>query len=100
MKSIAPPDPRLELWLRRSVWLGCALLLLIPAARGHSALLGWLPLWLLGMPLTAWWALHRFRLPHRPAHTAAVSLHRRRRRGPQALRRRPSFVTTRHTQAA
>lgn len=54
---------RLELLLRRAVVLGALAVLLIPAARGSSEWLGWLPLWLLGMPLVAWWALHRFPLP-------------------------------------
>ena len=98
--GIATPDPRLDLWVRRSLWLGCTLLLLVPAARGHSQWLGWMPLWLLGMPLTAWWALHRFRLPQRPRDTPSVLLHRRRRRGPQALRHRPSFTVSRQVQAA
>jgi hypothetical protein len=42
---------------------GLALVLVWPAARGSSAWLGWLPMWLVGMPLVAWWALLRFPLP-------------------------------------
>lgn len=100
MNTIATPDPRLDLYLRRSVWLGCAALLLIPAARGHSEWLGWLPLWLLGMPLTAWWALHRFRLPRlSPAQLTAPS-YRRRRRGAQARRRNQPLVARRLPHAA
>ncbi|MBW3550778.1 MAG: hypothetical protein KY442_08135 [Proteobacteria bacterium] len=60
-----PIDPRLEATLRYAVAIGAVLLLLLPAARGHHAQLGWLPLWLLAMPLSAWWALHRFPLPGR-----------------------------------
>jgi hypothetical protein len=56
-------DPMLEEILRGAVAVGAVLLLLVPAARGHHAQLGWLPLWLLGMPMMAWWAAHRFRLP-------------------------------------
>ncbi len=37
--------------------------LLIPAARGHHEWLGWLPLWLVGMPLSAWWSLRGFPVP-------------------------------------
>jgi prolyl oligopeptidase len=48
--------------------------LLIPAARGSSEWLGWLPLWLVGMPLAAWWSLRGFPLP-----AVAVRLPRRRR---------------------
>lgn len=79
----AAPDPRLERALRRAVAVGLALVLLFPFARGQLPWLGWAPLWLLGMPLAAWWALHRFRLPRwpRPAD------HRRRRVRAQARRR-------------
>lgn len=74
---------------------GVALVLVWPAARGHSEWIGWLPLWLVGMPLAAWWALYRFRLPARWRHRALAP----RRRGPQATRaRRPSRV--RWSQAA
>lgn len=95
----AMPDPRLDLWLRRSVWLGCALLVLLPAARGDSQLLGWLPLWLLGMPVTAWWALHRFRLPHWQRIPSNAPGHRRR-RGAQARRRSQPLITRRLPRAA
>src|SRR5690606_4000255 len=39
--------------LRYAVAVGATLVLLVPAARGESAV-GWLPLWLVGMPLCAW----------------------------------------------
>lgn len=62
-------DPRFEEALRYAVAIGAVLVLLLPVARGSHAAIGWLPLWLLGMPLSAWWALHRFsaqarRRPH------------------------------------
>lgn len=80
------PDRRLRIALWRMLWLGAAAVLLLPAARGHSEWLGWLPLWLLGMPASALWALHRFRLPRLPLPaTSARAL--RRRRGGQARRR-------------
>lgn len=66
--------------LRQAVILGTLTVLLIPAARGSSDLLGWLPLWLLGMPLAAWWSLRRFPLPE-------VALRLPRRRRTQARRR-------------
>ena len=83
-------DPRLEGALRYFIAIGVTLLVLLPAARGFSAAVGWLPLWLLAMPLTAWWALHRFRLPlrlrdERPQHA-------RRRPGTQARRRQRRAV--------
>ena len=45
----------LDAVLRHAVILGTLAVLLIPAARGSSEWLGWLPLWLVGMPLAAWW---------------------------------------------
>ncbi|GHA82744.1 hypothetical protein [Cognatilysobacter bugurensis] len=54
---------RLDEALRALVAIGVALVLLLPAARGHHALLGWWPLWLVAMPASAWWALHRFHVP-------------------------------------
>ncbi|WP_152597936.1 hypothetical protein, partial [Novilysobacter arseniciresistens] len=43
--------------LRYAIAIGATLVLLLPAARGHHEALGWLPLWLLGMPLSGWAAL-------------------------------------------
>ncbi len=79
------PDAGLDRALRRVVLAGLALVLLVPLARASTEVLGWLPLWLVGMPLTAWWALHRFRLPAalRRLRPAAA-----RRRAPQARRLR------------
>lgn len=70
----------LDVFLRQLVILGALAVLLIPAARGSSAWFGWLPLWLLGMPLAAWWSLRRFPLPK-------LALHLPRRRRAQARRR-------------
>lgn len=78
------PDATLDRMLRRLVLTGVALVLLLPLARASTDALGWLPLWLVGMPAVAWWALHRFRLPG----LAAVAASSRRRRGPQARRLR------------
>ncbi|NUS39951.1 MAG: hypothetical protein HOQ02_13135 [Lysobacter sp.] len=75
-------DPRLDRILRRLVGWGVLAVLLLPAARGTTAWLGWMPLWLVAMPLSAWWALHRFALPERAAATRATGT--RRRRGAQA----------------
>ena len=61
------PDPALERLLRSWLAAGLLAVLLVPALRGSSAWLGWWPLWLVAMPGVAWWALHRFRLPRRPA---------------------------------
>lgn len=76
----------LETGLRHAVAVGAVLVLLLPAARGFSDTFGWLPLWLLAMPLSAWWALHRFALPQAFERQDAGPVVRRR-RGVQARRR-------------
>ncbi|MEO5629083.1 MAG: hypothetical protein ABIQ62_04855 [Thermomonas sp.] len=70
----------LDRLLRQVVIIGTIAVLLIPAARGSTELLGWTPVWLMGMPLAAWWSLRRFPLPR-------VALRLPRRRPVQALRR-------------
>ena len=67
-------DPRPERYLRTAVILGALAVLLLPAARGSSDWFGFLPLWLLGMPLAAWWSVSGFPLPR-----VAAALPRRRR---------------------
>ena len=76
------PDAHLDRVLRRALLTGLALVLLVPLARASTDWLGWLPLWLVGMPAVAWWALHRFRLPAALARSRTT----RRRRSPQARR--------------
>jgi hypothetical protein len=80
------PDPRLERLLRQTVLVSTLLVLAVPMARGNSVWFGPLPLWLLGMPLVSWWALHRFRLPRTAQPMPARSA--RRRRGTVQARRR------------
>ena len=70
----------LDALLRQAVTLGALAVLLIPAARGSSEWFGWLPLWLVGMPLAAWWSLRGFPVP-------ALAVRMPRRRRPQASRR-------------
>ena len=77
------PDVHLDRALRRLVVAGVALVLLVPLARASTDWLGWLPLWLVGMPAVAWWALHRFRLPGTVRSVLGGLPHRR---GPQARR--------------
>lgn len=50
---------RLDSFLRQCVILGALAVVLIPEARTHSVWFGYLPLWLLGTPLVAWWSLRR-----------------------------------------
>lgn len=92
-------EPGLEDLLRHAVAIGAVLVLLLPAARGFSDTFGWMPLWLLAMPLCAWWALHRFRLPANESG-ADVQPRLRRRSGEQARRRRSASPRRKHSQAA
>ncbi len=93
------PDPRLERLLRQTILLSTLLVLAVPMARGDSLWFGPLPLWLLGMPLVSWWALHRFRLPL-PAQLRVASPGRRRRGAVQARRRPDARRVRRLSQAA
>jgi hypothetical protein len=90
-RTAAQADPRLELVLRIVALTGLTLAVLLPAGHGSTELLGWTPLWLAGLPLVAWWSLHRFRLPAWPVpqRTPAVVVPLRPHRSAQARRRRP-----------
>lgn len=78
----------LEKPLRLVLGLGIALVVLLPMARGSSEWLGWMPMWLVGMPAMAWWSLRRFPLPMRKGWVQeSVASARRRRPGAQARRR-------------
>lgn len=84
----ADVDPHLDAALRYAIAIGAVLVLLLPAARGMHATIGWLPLWLLAMPAAAWWALHRFALPL-VADADIPSIAARVRRHAAQARRRP-----------
>src|SRR3546814_7155766 len=51
--------PPLATWLLGALFLGVVAMLSLPAARADSAAFGWMPLWLLGMPLASLAALAR-----------------------------------------
>lgn len=76
--------------------LGTLTVLSLPPARGVSEWFGWLPLWWVAMPLTAWLAALCLRSPRRrrdPEASPALRRRRpspapRRRHGPGAVRRR------------
>jgi hypothetical protein len=85
-------DPRLLQCLLGALFLGVIAMLSLPAARVDSAALGWMPLWLLGMPLAslgALAALHavRLRLPRRRMPDSSAAMWRRRSGTVQARRR-------------
>jgi len=46
-------DLQIVSWLLGAVFLGVIAMLSLPAARGDSAAFGWMPLWLVGMPLAS-----------------------------------------------
>lgn len=69
---------------RRATLLGLAVVLLLPAARAHNQWLGWLSMWLVAMPASAWWAASGFRLA--TAEPVREGLRRLRRTRPQARR--------------
>ena len=83
--------------LRDASLYGAVLVALVPAARGQHAWLGWWPLWLVGMPLMAWWGAAGMPVPAGGRVSAAVACQPPRRR--QARRRsrpdggRPMGVT-------
>lgn len=78
--------------MRGVVVFGALLVIALPAARGSNDWFGALPLWLVGMPLASWWALHRFHLPrrlvsaNRQARSMQAGVKRRRAGRPQARR--------------
>lgn len=90
------PDPVLDGVLRHAIGLGLVLVALFPFARGELPWLGWAPMWLIGMPLVAWLALHRFQLPLQRKRTRAE----RRRPRTQVQARRRRVVTMRRVRAA
>ena len=75
------PRPATDRWLLQALVAGLSASVLLPFAQAHTATFGWLPLWLVGMPLAAWWSLRGFPLPQ----MAMARMPRRRRA--QALRR-------------
>lgn len=82
-------DDRLAEVLHVALATGVALVLLIPAARGMHAVVGWLPLWLVGMPLMACAAWRVLSPPARPVTrplSRAIPSRRRTMRA-QAVRR-------------
>ncbi|KRG53436.1 hypothetical protein WAB97_017460 [Stenotrophomonas maltophilia] len=93
--SVERAHPHLLRTVQQLALAGVALVLVWPAARGSNAWLGWLPMWLVGMPLVAWWALLRFPLPRlswlRLAHRTGGQA---RRRSGGAVRGRRGSPTT------
>lgn len=83
-----PTDARsaLDEILCTALVAGTLLVLLVPAAR-ESVAVGWLPMWLVGMPAVAWWAARGFPVPRRDGAQAASVRMPRRARFPEQARR-------------
>lgn len=93
---IAPDS--LERHVQQALIAGVACVLLFPFARVETASIGWLPLWLVGLPLAAWLGLRLGRrLDRQPAAMSMASMpasataRARRRRGTAQARRRPGL---------
>lgn len=97
-------DPRLVSWLFGAVFLGVIAMLSLPAARGDSVAFGWMPLWLVGMPLVSLVTLLLVRGAgsRAQAHAAGATsgARRRPRTHVQARRRRMPAPQRRWPQAA
>ena len=94
------PDPRIDEALKLLLAVGAVLVLLLPAARGSVSSIGWLPMWLLGMPLVALWALRGFPVPSgRRAAGPIQGRGRRVRAKPQARRRARATAGSTHARA-
>jgi hypothetical protein len=73
-------DPRLANTLWQWLGLGLLAVALVPAARGQSALIGYLPFWLVLAPASALLAVHRHALAAAwRAHLVRATPRRRRR---------------------
>jgi hypothetical protein len=86
------PDPRLLQALSGALFLGVIAMLSLPAARAANVFIGWMPLWLLGMPLVALAAVcaARFARTARPTAMETLSSRRRAATVVQARRRGPT----------
>ena len=86
----------IDRWLLQALVAGAAISLLLPFAQVNTAVFGWLPLWLVGLPLSAWLGWHglqRLDQGSMPASDMAVARGRRRAVPVQARRRRAVRVS-------
>lgn len=93
--SFVDAIPLIEQCLLAAVALALVAMLSLPAVRGVSGTFGWLPFWLLALPLTAWAAARALRyglqreaaLPMATVHRLAAARPRAGAAAVQALRR-------------
>ncbi|RMH92813.1 hypothetical protein EBB59_07545 [Lysobacter pythonis] len=77
MSRSTPSQDRLETLLRQAVIAALACAVLLPFAHAPSAAFGWLPLWLVGLPLASWLGLGLSRRAGLPAVAASARPRRR-----------------------
>lgn len=70
-----PSIPFLEQALLGAVALALVAMLSLPAARGVSDAFGWMPFWLLALPLSAWGAARALRRSHRQQVLPMATVH-------------------------
>lgn len=90
------PHPALGRWLLQALVAGVSVSVMLPFAQGYSAAFGWLPLWLVGLPLSAWLGWHGLQHIEQgsmPASGVAAARGRRRAVPVQARRRRAARVS-------
>ena len=93
LSSVQSSVPLVEQCLLGAVALGVVAMVSLPAVRGMSDTFGWLPFWLLALPLSAWAVARALRrrnnLGHAPpmATVHPIGAARPRAQGAQALRR-------------
>ena len=81
------PSP-IDRWLLQALIAGASASLLLPFAQAKTATFGWLPLWLVGLPLAAWLGWRGLsRVGTMPASVAAARGRRRIDIGPARGRR-------------
>lgn len=69
----------IDRWLLQTFVAGASASLLLPFARIETAMFGWLPLWLVGLPLSAWLGWRALsRVGAMPASVSALARSRRR----------------------
>ena len=71
--------PAIDRWLLQALVAGVSVSLLLPFAQVNTEAFGWLPIWLVGLPLSAWLGWHGLnKVGAMPASVAAVARSRRR----------------------
>jgi hypothetical protein len=97
--STPAPRPFLDELLCTTLAVGLVLVAILPGARGVGAA-GWMPLWLVGMPAVALWALRGFPMPPRAGRVRDDRRFPRTQRSVPQARRAPRIVRRAGVRAA